>query len=846
MKEEIRTLTGGGYLSEPRAELRDRFELRKTLLDFFRRFADSPAEFVVYDDGYRRWSYSYRSIAAAAHLFATRLRDESIVKGQRILFWSENRPEWLAAFWGCLLQGVVVVPVDYRASANVVLNLQRVVDARVILVGDEVKADALGNGMPVWRLRELDLLRGEFEQDRPVQIGPDDIAEIVFTSGSTAVPKGVIITHRNVVADLVPIEREVAKYRRYARPLFPIRFLNLLPLSHMFGQALATFFPPMLPGVVIFISSYAPYEVVRQVHGRRVSFLVVVPKMLDVFRRYVVRIFPELARIKPDDAHWLVRRWRYRKVHRMFGLKFFGFVVGGAPLEKGLEEFWRQLGFMVIQGYGLTETAPVVSFNHPFHLKPGTAGKPLPGIDVSIAADGEILVRGEIVTPGYFSAPAEASEAFEGGWFHTGDIGAIDPDGYLVVRGRKKEMIVTPEGLKVFPEDVELVLNHITGVRDSAVVGKERAHAVLVLEHGTDKDEVIRRANAVLEDHQKIRDVSLWTAGELPRTEGTDKLRRPAIQKWVDAGGPALIANSQDEITKLVRGYAPHRAITPDTTLEELGLSSLERVELMVELEERFNLTIDKAAFTKHRRLADLIEQISRPAAPQEELRIIDWNRSTPACLVRLVAMAGLILPITHLCARIKLSGVEALRSLKGPVIFASNHQSHLDTAVILAALPSRWRYSVAPAMWKEFFDAHFHPERYSLVRRMTNGLNFYLATLLFNAFPIPQRETGVRETVRHIGDLISEGWSVLIFPEGERTISGEIKTFQPGVGMVASRLRVPVVPVRLRGIDRVLPRNSRMIHPGRVEVTFGPPMELKGDDFVELAGKVEAAVRAL
>ena len=155
-------------------------------------------------------------------------------------------------------------------------------------------------------------------------------------------------------------------------------------------------------------------------------------------------------------------------------LKFFGFVVGGAPLDPRLEEFWRSLGFMVIQGYGLTETAPIVSFNHPFHLKPGTARKPLRGVSVSIATDGEILVRGDCVTPGYFSAPAEASEAFESDWFHTGDIGAIDEDGYLIVRGRKNEMIVTPEGLKVFPEDVELVLNRVPGVRDSVAVGRER------------------------------------------------------------------------------------------------------------------------------------------------------------------------------------------------------------------------------------------------------------------------------------------------------------------------------------------------------------------------------------
>ena len=248
-------------------------------------------------------------------------------------------------------------------------------------------------------------------------------------------------------------------------------------------------------------------------------------------------------------------------------MKFFGFVVGGAPLEAALEEFWRKLGFIVVQGYGLTETAPIVSFNHPFHLKPGTAGKPLPGVEIRIEPDGEILVRGEIVTPGYYSAPPEASNAFEDGWFHTGDIGAIDQDGYLVVRGRKKEMIVTPEGLKVFPEDVEMILNKTPGVRDSAVVGRERVHAVLVLEPGADKDDVVRRANELLEDHQKIRGVSVWTAGELPRTEGTGKLKHTAIQKWVDAGAPAAAEEADDELTELIRRYAPDRRVTPDTTL---------------------------------------------------------------------------------------------------------------------------------------------------------------------------------------------------------------------------------------------------------------------------------------
>jgi len=818
----------------------------RTLVGFFNGFAQRPEEFIIYDDGYRRWSYSYRQIAAAATAFASRLRDLSIAPGEKVLFWSENRPEWLAAFWGCLLQKVVVVPVDYHASASVVLSLQKVVQARAILVGDEVKPGALGDGIAVWRLREIDLSSERRHPGPGVQIGPDDIAEIVFTSGSTAAPKGVVITHRNIAADLAPIESEVAKYRALIRLLSPVRFLVLLPLSHMFGQALATFFPPMLPGSVIFMRNYAAPEVIRQIHGRRAAFLVAVPKMLDSLRRYVIRQFSELDANEPDDSHWLIRRWRYRKAHRLFGLKFFGFVVGGAPLEAELEAFWRKLGFIVVQGYGLTETAPIVSFNHPFHLKPGTVGRPLPGVGIRIEPDGEILVRGEIVTPGYYSAPLEAAKAFEDGWFHTGDIGRIDQDGYLLVRGRKKEMIVTPEGLKVFPEDVELILNKTPGVRDSAVVGRGRVHAVLVMERGADKDEVVRRANELLEDHQKIRGVSVWNAGELPRTEGTGKLKHPAIQKWVDAGAPAAAEEAGDELTELIRRFTPDRRVTPDTTLDELGLSSLDRVELMVELEERFNTTIDETHLTRTTRIADLLEQISRPAPPQESLTPPNWNRGFAARLTRHVVLPGLIVPITRLCARIGVRGAETLGSLTGPVIFAANHQSYLDVPVIMAALPRRWRYVIAPAMWKEFFDAYFHPERHSLLSRLTSAFNFYSATLVFNAFPLPQLEAGVRETVRHIGELVSDGWSVLIFPEGARTTTGEIGSFQPGVGMIGSRLRVPVVPVRLIGVDRVLPRGATTVHPGPVEVRFGAPMDLRGDDFAGLARRVEEQVRAL
>jgi long-chain acyl-CoA synthetase len=195
---------------------------------------------------------------------------------------------------------------------------------------------------------------------------------------------------------------------------------------------------------------------------------------------------------------------------------------------------------------------------------------------------------------------------------------------------------------------------------------------------------------------------------------------------------------------------------------------------------------------------------------------------------------------------RLEVRGLENLAPIREPVVFAANHQSHLDTPAILRALPPRWRYRLAPAMAKEYFEPHFHPDRFGRNVRLVSSLNYYLATLFFNAFPLPQRESGTRQTLRYIGDLLRGGDSLLIFPEGRRTEAGEIGRFQAGVGMIAARLEVPVVPVRLEGLDRIL--HARWTRPkrGTATVTFGRPMLLKGNDYAALAARVEAAVRAL
>ena len=831
----------------------------KTLVDVFQTLETRRGEFLVYDDGYRVRRHSYADVTRAARGFAARLIAHGVRKGDKVMLWGENRPEWIACYWGIQLAGAIAVPIDFRSSREFADRIRAIVQASIVLAGEDVDPET----MPVWKMSDVD-----WDADGPIPaiaIDRDDIAQIVFTSGATAEPKGVVIRHRNILANVVPVAQEIDKYKKYARPFQPIRFLNLLPLSHLFGQSMATNIPPLIDGTVVFMRSFNPHDIVRRVREWRISVIVCVPKILDVLKEHALRLDPAAAEPPPGlsiPARW----WRYRRIHRMFGLKFWAFIVGAAPLGSALEDFWKRLGFVVIQGYGLTETAPIVTLNHPFKTNTGSVGTAIGGVEIKIAEDGEILVRGENVSSGYFESASARSAGSgetagrsvdEAGWLHTGDIGEKDANGRLFIKGRKKEMIVTPEGLNVFPDDVERAINNQPGVIESAVVGSrategtdERVHAVVLLNPGVDPETIIRNANTQLADHQRIRSFSVWKDGALPRTEGTKKLKRAAIKEWVASGAtPPAASTGDDPLQSLLARFAGSRSLDGSTSIEGLGLSSLERVELMVALEDQFQTRIDETKFAGAKTLDELRSIVT--AAPQqaevaEPVDFPSWNRRRIVRGIRRFSQATWILPLGRIFAWVRVAGLENLEGISGPVVFASNHQSHFDVPVILMALPGAWRARIAPAALKEFFKAHFFPEDFSARQVATNRLNYYLSAFFFNIFPLPQREAGARQTLRYIGEVAGDGYSVLIFPEGVRSQSGDIKPFKPGIGMIGSRLNLPIIPVRIDGADRVLHTSWRWPRPGYVSVTFGRPIRLSGDNYAELARQVEQAVRDL
>jgi long-chain acyl-CoA synthetase len=505
------------------------------------------------------------------------------------------------------------------------------------------------------------------------------------------------------------------------------------------------------------------------------------------------------------------------------GLKFWAFVVGGARVDAELEEFWKRLGFAVIQGYGLTEASPVVSVNHPFDTRTGSLGKVVGDQDVIIAPDGEILVRGESVTTA-------------GEWLHTGDLGEIDSEGRLYYRGRKKDLIVTSEGLNIHPEDVEKVLNSFPEVRESTVVGPEQVHAVLILrDFSIDVDDLIRRANERLEAHQRIRSWSIWPGEDFPRTPSTLKIKRHEVLEHVQTGTGA------------------HESPASRPAVDLSAMSSLERVELLSSLEDKYQVELDEDSFSELKSTDELDHWLHKetttasPTPPASEAPPSEWARSLPIRIFRTAFQHAIAMPLYRHYLPLTVDGLENLTGLMPPVIFAANHTSHLDVPTIYAALTHRWHSALAPAMMKDHFRAYFEPAGRSFLETVTAAVSYCLACSIFNAYPLPKEMSGTRRALAYTADLLNRGYCPIVFPEGLRTLNGDLQPFRPGIGMMAIRLRVPIVPIRIRGLYDIYSVHDSWPRTGPVHVSIGRALSFGSDaSYTDATKQIEDALKAL
>ena len=844
-----------------------RTSLNSYLEDFLKRGTETA---FANRRGLRVERWAYRRVAETAYRFARELEARGVRRGERVLVWAANSAEWVAAFFGCLLCGVIVVPLDLESAPDFAARVLGQTKARLLLLSSETKLKGAGLGVPSLALEELGeaLSRHSSEPFEPQAVAEDDLVEIIYTSGTTADPRGVCLTHRNLLANLAPLEEETRKYLRWERFVHPVRFLNLLPLSHVFGQFMGLFVPQLLGGEVHFQDSLNPSEIARAVKAQRISVVVTVPRMLESLREHVER--REAARGRGEElrrelaaaegAHPLKRLWTFRRVHRYFGWKFWAFVTGGATLDAGSETFWRRLGFAVIQGYGMTETASLVAVNHPFKSGRGSVGKILPGQELKLGEGGEILVRGANVSPGYWRDGA-ARPLAEGGWLPTGDLGEMDEDGNIYFRGRKKETIVTAAGLNIHPEDIEAALNRQPEIKQSAVVGVEGARgpeplAVLIMrDPAADPARAVERANRTLARHQRVRRWHLWPESDFPRTP-TQKVRKRDILERLGTGDGDLEPDEHSTVPASMPSHvsvlsglnlsAPHPP-SPDPLS---SLDSLGRVELLSALEDRYQIEIDEASFTEATTVGD-IERIIQSGGDSEsapQYPYPAWAQRFPATWLRLTLFYAVVLPITSLLCWVRVRGGENLRGLRGQALFVSNHVTYFDHALILSALPGRFRRRLAIAMEGERLRWWRRPPAGTPWHRRLRWLvQYFLTVVIFNTFSLP-KSSGFRRSFAFAGETVDRGYSLLVFPEGARAEHLRMNPFKSGVGILAAELGVPVVPVRIEGLAELKVSGRRgFAFPGSVTVNFGEPVTYsRGEDAAAITADLERRVKEI
>ena len=864
-----------------------------TLVDDLRRNGAQTA--IVRYHGVRRHATTYAELATLSGRFSAELARREIAPGERVVLWGQNSAEWVGAFFGCLLRGVLAVPLDAAGSPEFAARVIADVSPRLILTDREHLA-SLPAAAPHLSLDDLAAhLPAEslFNVDPSVRL--DAPFQIVFTSGTTAAPKGIVHTHRNILASLDPIEREMQKYLRYERIFHPLRFLHTLPLSHVFGQFMGLWTPPLLGAEVYFDSQLEPARMLDRIRLNRISVLIAVPRSLELLRSHLEMLFPGIDNELASSEGWPIskRMLHFRRVHQFTGWKFWALISGGAALSPDLEVFWGRLGYAVIQGYGMTETAALITLNHPFHLGRGTLGKPLPGREVQISPEGEIMVRGDVVAGSTWVQGRIQPRSSE--WLATGDLATREDSGELRFAGRRSEVIVTSAGLNIYPADLEAALLQQPGVRAAVVVkheGPKGPEPVAVLLTDGDSEHLrhtLQGANRHLADFQQMRHVLRWPEPSLPVTS-TGKLLRRVVAEWAShqisasSGQPAIIRGDVLlEMIAAVSGEQPVETSDAARIAEDLHLDSLGRVQLQSMLEQRFGIQLKDEQIARATTLGDLrslagapalpplrhsAEDPDRPvtpdagadvtshtirattvtAAPDTPLaarhtsqsaikgpspssaplphRYPRWTWLRPINALRVAFLEAVVRPLVWILTapRVERASFSAAE-IRQPLLIISNHITTYDVPLLLYALPKPLRRRMACAMAAELLmDYRRGRGAPSALLNPLLPIAYWLITILFNVFPLP-RMGGFRRSFEHAGQALDSGYSVIVFPEGQRSADGSLLPFRSGIGLLTQEAEAAVLPVALVGIDEILQTDRRWFHSGRITVRVGEPI---------------------
>jgi long-chain acyl-CoA synthetase len=839
--------------------------------------ADHVAMQMKEGEGYRR--HTYGEVSKLVQGLASSLIEHGLRPGHRVALVAENCPEWVIAHLSILTVGATAVPLDIQMPQEQLLSFLTTSNSRFVFVSRktvdlvrELPATITVVSMePATKSHHLsmkDLMtQGQKKPPIDMRVNPDDVASLLYTSGTTKKPKGVLLTHRNFMANAKDIMG-----KKLAGP--EDNFLVMLPLHHAYPFMIACLVPILLGARMTFLQSLKGPDLVHCIQETGITIAVGVPQIFAMIRR---SIFEELGR-RPawvrslitlllglsafvgSHTRWNPGQWLFAAVHRRFGPSLRLLCSGGAKLDPQISKDLGSLGFTIREGYGLTETAPVIAFSSLSRMKSGSVGPPLATVEVRIdrpneAGIGEVVVRGPNVMKGYDQAPDETAEAIRDGWFHTGDLGYLDSDGYLFLTGRIKELIVTAGGKNILPEELEKAYQQNPAIAELCILGLPRAgeegdhlHAVVVPNFDYVREHKIHDAASYIKDalnsvattlptYKRISGVT-FVKEPLPRTR-LGKIQRHLVlamtQSTQTAAEPTQEQGSESDqqIRQTTTGQmvfdtlaglvSADRALRLDDHLDlDLGFDSLKRVEFQAALESRLG-TLPETIMGEVVTIRDVIEKLmaleqipaEHPETPTSWHQIFETplpqvlRKTMLAPLSRGNKIVGQIMMAIaenffRMAFPLTVKGMEYLPR-EGSFILAANHLSFIDPFLILATVPRSTFTKLYTLGWEPFFRSRF--------RRWIARVG--------HVIPVGP-ETPLATVLKASVALLRSGKSLLIFPEGERSLDGQLLPFKKGLGVLACELNVPIIPVKIEGSFEVWPPDAKtpQLHP--ITLTFG------------------------
>ena len=792
--------------------------------------------------------YKYADLFNKINQFAGLFDNKNYSK---VAIHSENREEWVFSFYAAWKNNCTVVPVDFLSSPDDIAYILN--DCKPDLVfysgqtREKVEAlkETLDFNLELVNFDDIVLPEAQDSFEWDVPKNADETAVIIYTSGTTGSPKGVMLTYANLLANVNAVSNEVKIFTANRQVLM------LLPMHHIFPLAGSMVAPLAVGGTVVMTPSMQSSDILETLKNNKVNIMIGVPRFYELLYRglkakieakAIGKIFFKL--VKWSGSKSLAKKI-FKKVHQGFGGHVEYLVSGGAALNHDVAKYFDTLGFAVLEGYGMTEAAPMITFPRPERIKLGSVGQALPGLTMEIR-EGEIVAKGANIMKGYYKRPEETADVLKDGWLYTGDLGRIDKDGYLYITGRKKEIIVLPNGKNINPAELEEKLEKIEYVKEAGVfIMNDLLHAVIVPEYDKlanievkdpdnyFKEVIMPEFNKQLTSYKRIMKYSLIKE-EIPRTR-LGKIQRFKLEELFQKPDKVKPVSKEPEYEeyRVIKSFIESQVdmtISPDDHLEfDIAMDSLGKITLIDFIERTFGVKIEEDKLLKFPSIKQMVEHI-RENKMFHKLEMPNWSEilkekihlKLPKTWPTQTFLIKSFKNIFKVYFRFKGEGLENIP--EGPAIIAPNHQSYIDGLFVTAFL----KRSVIK-------QTYFYAKRKHVKNRFLN----FMANK--NNVIIMDLNQDLKESIQKMAEVLKQGKKIIIFPEGTRSRNGELGDFKKTFAILSKELNVPVLPVAISGAYDALPSGSRFPRPfTKIRVNFLEPVYPEGLTFEKITEKVK------